>query len=57
MVIAYKFMKLNNAKLNNRVHENEMLVIFYAYKVWHHYLLGSQFKVELYYELLRYIAN
>ena len=46
-LIVYEFKKLNNAELNYDVYEKELLVIIHALKVWCHYLLGSEFKIEI----------
>ncbi len=46
-VIAYESKKLNNAKVNYLVHVKELLAIIHALKVWRHYLLGSEFKIEI----------
>lgn len=46
MLIAYESNKLNNAKLNYHVHEKGLLAIIPALKVWRHYLLCSEFKME-----------
>lgn len=46
MVIAYESRKLNNAELNYSIHEKKLLAIIHTLKVWSHYLLGSEFKIE-----------
>ena len=44
-VTVYESRKLSNAELNYPVHEKELLAIIHALKVWHHYLLGCNFKI------------
>jgi ribonuclease HI len=56
-VIAYESRKLNNAELNYPVHEKELLAIIHALKVWRHYLLGSEFKIETDHQSLRYLTT
>ena len=56
-VIAYESRKFNNAELNYPVHEKELLVIIHALKVWRHYLLGSEFKIETDHQSLRYLTS
>ena len=38
-VIAYEFIKLNNAELNYPIHEKELLAIIHALKVWQTYIM------------------
>ena len=35
------------AKLNYDVHDKELLAIYEAFKVWHHYLEGSTFPIDV----------
>jgi hypothetical protein len=56
-VIAYESKELKNVELNYPVHEKQLLAIIHALKVWRHYLLGSEFKIETNHQSLRYLIR
>ena len=55
-VVAYESRKLNTVELNYPVHEKELLAIIHSLKVWRHYLLGVNFKIESDHQSLRYLS-
>jgi len=45
--ITFHSWTFNSAELNYNVHDKELLAIFEAFKVWHHYLEGSLTPVDI----------
>ena len=54
-VMAYGSRKLKNHERSYPTHDMELAAIFFALKIWHHYLYGEQFKVFSYHKNLKYI--
>ena len=46
-LIAFHSWTFNSVELNYDVHNKELLAIFEAFKVWHHYLKGSPTLVDI----------
>jgi len=46
-LIALHSQTFNSMELNYNVHDKELLAIFEAFKVWHHYLEGSPTPVDV----------
>ncbi|KAL0362118.1 UNVERIFIED_CONTAM: RNA-directed DNA polymerase [Sesamum calycinum] len=44
--VAFESRKLKDVERRYSVHEKELLVIVYCFKLWRHYLLGSPFVVK-----------
>lgn len=57
LVIAYEFRKLNIVELNYPNHENELLVVIHALKIWSYYLYGKPFTIEIDHESLKYLTT
>ena len=56
-VIVYESRLINNAELNYSVHEEELLAIIHELEVGRHYLLGSEFNIEIDHQSLRYLSS
>lgn len=57
LVIAYESRKLNIVELNYPNHENELLVVIHALKIWSYYLYGKPFTIEIDHESLKYLTT
>ena len=53
--LAYGSRQLKNHKRNYPTHDMELAAIFFALKIWHHYLYGEQFEVFSDHKSLKYI--
>jgi hypothetical protein len=56
-IIAYEYGKLNIVKLNYPNHENELLVVIHALKIWNYYLFGKPFTIEIDHESMKYLTT
>jgi hypothetical protein len=45
--IAFHSHTFTNTKRNYDTHDNELLMIFESFKVWRHYLKGSQHRINV----------
>ena len=54
-VVAYDSRQLKNHEPNYPTHDMELAAIFFALKIWHHYLYGEKFEVFSDHKSLKYI--
>ena len=54
-VVAYGSRQLKNHEQNYPTHDMELAAIFFALKIWRHYLYGEQFEVYSDHKILKYI--
>ena len=54
-VVAYGSHQLKNHEQNYPTHDMELAAVVFAFKIWHHYLYGKDFKVYSDYKSLKYI--
>ena len=54
-VVAYGSRQLKNDERNYPTHDMELAAIFFALKIWRHYLYGEQFEVFSNHKSLKYI--
>ena len=56
-VITYDSRKLKNHEQNYPTHNLELVTIFFALKLWRHYLYGENFEVFSNHKSLKYIFS
>ena len=54
-VVAYGSRQLKNHKGSYPTHDMELVAIFFALKIWHHYLYGGKFEVFSDHKSMKYI--
>ena len=54
-VVAYGFCHLKNNEQNYPTHDMELAIVFFALKIWRHYLYGEEFEVYSDHKSLKYI--
>ena len=55
IIVAYGSWQLKNHEQSYPTHDMELAAIFFALKIWRHYLYGEQFEVFSNHKSLKYI--
>ena len=55
--IAYELRKMNAPERSYPTHEQELLAVIHALRVWRHYLLGKQFEIVTDHHSLKYLMT